>query len=385
MKKYLTLLSIAAAAILAAVLVFQRFEGEKLPSARLDIPAVDLEGFAVAQAPADIRIPEDFGPHPDFLTEWWYYTGNLDAPDGRHFGYQLTFFRRALVPPENRSEGRQSDWATEQLYLAHFTVTDVSAGTFVFNERYNRGAAGLAGANGSPYRVWLEDWFVESSGPGRYRLSAELEGFRLELELEDQKGPILQGQDGYSQKGPQPGNASYYISQTRLAASGTLTKDGQTIPVEGLSWMDHEYSTSALGPDQVGWDWFSIQLDNETELMLFHLRKENGEVDRFSSGAIIYPDGSTRSLARDDYEIIVQDTWVSPQSGAEYPSRWQINVPSEGIELALEPFLPEQELLVFFTYWEGAVRISGSDDGAAVSGSGYVEMTGYAHSMQGEF
>ncbi len=385
MKRNAIIFLLVTAALLTGFLLFRGGSGDSLPSARLEMPPVDLEGFARAEGPAPISFPDDFGPHPDYLTEWWYYTGNLDAPDGRHFGYQLTFFRRALVPPQQRPGDRASDWATDQLYLAHFTVTDVSGNSFQFEERYTRGAAGLSGATARPYRVWLEDWSVESSGPNLYRLTAAQDGLRLDLILEDLKGPILQGQDGYSPKGPQPGNASYYISQTRLAASGTLTIRGTAITVEGLSWMDHEYSTSALGPDQVGWDWFSVQLNDQTELMLFQLRKENGEIDPFSSGTVVYPDGSTRSLSMNDFEIIVLDQWSSPHSGAEYPGRWRIEIPSEGISLDLEPFIPDQELRVFFTYWEGAVRISGSNDGAPVTGAGYVEMTGYAHSMQGEF
>jgi predicted secreted hydrolase len=197
----------------------------------------------------------------------------------------------------------------------------------------------------------------------------------------DAKGYTLHGEDGYSRKGPAAGNASYYISQTRLEASGRLTAGGEAFGVTGLAWMDHEYSTSALAAGQVGWDWFSIQLDDGSELMLFELRKEDGTVDAFSSGTLIYPDGSAVFLGEADFTIEVEAWWDSPHSGARYPAQWIIAAPGYGIELSVEPVLADQELSVSFVYWEGSVRVSG----AGVSGYGYVELTGYAHSMQGEF
>jgi predicted secreted hydrolase len=201
----------------------------------------------------------------------------------------------------------------------------------------------------------------------------------------DGKGPILQGDGGYSRKGPEPGNASYYYSQTRLETWGTVQVGDTLYQVDGLSWMDHEFSTSALSPDQVGWDWFALQLDDGSELMVFQIRKADGTADPFSSGTLVAADGSTRHLSRDDFEIAVDATWRSPRSGATYPARWTVEVPVADLTLEIEPYLADQELNVSYTYWEGAARISGERTGSVVSGNGYVEMTGYAGSMQGQF
>jgi predicted secreted hydrolase len=329
----------------------------------------------------------------DYQTEWWYYTGNLVADGGQRFGYQLTFFRRALAPPDLRTE-RESIWAADQVYMAHLALTDVSGERFQASERFARGAAGLAGAQAAPYQVWLEDWAVEEVEPGVTRMRARTAsqdpsqsqgGMALDLVLVDGKGPILQGDRGYSPKGPQPGNASHYYSLTRLETSGTVQVGDTVYPVSGLSWMDHEWSTRALAADQVGWDWFSIQMDDGSELMVFQLRKEDGSIDPFSSGTFVAPDGSTRHLGRDEIEIQVDDTWRSPHSGATYPARWTVVVPAADFVVEIEPYLADQELTLSYAYWEGAVGVEGERAGQAIRGNGYVEMTGYAGSMQGQF
>ncbi len=341
-------------------------------------------GFLRAEGPVPLDFPAAYGPHPDYQTEWWYYTGNLEAEGGRRFGYQLTFFRRALLPPAQRIE-RASAWAADQVYMAHFALTDLSGNRYQATERFARGAAGLAGALASPYRVWLEDWYVEEIGPGLTRMRAGSDGLALDLVLTDRKGPILHGDRGYSRKGPQPGNASYYYSLTRLETSGSVQVAGTAYPVSGLSWMDHEWSTSGLAAGQVGWDWFSIQLDDGSELMVFQLRNKDGGIDPFSSGTYVAPDGSTRHLGRDEFEIRVEDTWRSPHTGATYPAGWTVTVPALDLTLAIEPLLADQELTVSYAYWEGAVAVEGRRAGQAVRGNGYVEMTGYAASMQGQF
>lgn len=343
------------------------------------------QDFAKVTGPVELVFPRDHGPHPDTLTEWWYYTGNLETETGRHFGYQLTFFRRALLPAGERAE-RQSIWATEQIYMAHFTVTDTASGEFHPFERFSRGSAGLAGAQAEPqYRVWLEDWSVEQVGQDDYHLTAAAEGILFDLELHDLKGPVLQGEGGYSRKGPEAGNASIYVSQPRLETTGTVSIGGTDYEVRGLSWMDHEFSTSALGLGLVGWDWFSIQLDDNRELMLFTLRREDGSIDEFSSGTVIDADGSTRSLTWEDFSIAVTETWRSPHSHATYPSGWRIEIPSEDMVLEVRPRLADQELNHSFVYWEGAVQVTGRRGEIAVTGSGYAELTGYARSMQGQF
>lgn len=343
-----------------------------------------IEGFARAEGPRELSFPADFGPHPDFQTEWWYYTGNLETADGRHFGYQLTFFRRGLLPP-SQLPPRGSQWATGQVYMAHFTITDVQASDFYATERFSRGAAGLAGAQGEPYAVWLEDWRVEATGPDTFSLYAANEGLHLELSLHDAKGPILQGDRGYSRKGEEPGNASYYYSQTRLLTEGRLTIGDETFQLSGLSWKDHEFSTSVLTSEIAGWDWFSLQLNNGYELMLYQLRAADGSVLPRSSGTLVAPDGSTTQLFAGDFVLTPLSQWRSPHSGAEYPASWRISLPAHNLQLEVTPYLSDQELLHTFTYWEGAVRISGSQGGQSVSGSGYVELTGYAEPFNGDF
>ena len=342
------------------------------------------DGFARAQPARSFDFPVDHGPHADYQTEWWYYTGNLKADDGRHFGYQLTFFRRGLTPPSERQE-RSSAWATDEVFMAHFALTDVASKQHRAFERFSRGAAGLAGAESLPYRVWLEDWRVEAVEPTAVRLYAAQDAVTIDLLLTDLKGPILQGDGGYSQKGMEPGNASYYYSQTRLGSSGTIEIGKETHQIEGTSWMDHEFSTSALAPDQVGWDWFALQLDDGSELMVVQIRKADGSIDPYASGTLVAPDSTTRRLSRADFEITVIDTWRSSNSGATYPARWTAQVPAVGLKLEIAPYLADQELNLSYSYWEGAVQVRGQLDGSAISGSGYVEMTGYAGSMQGQF
>ncbi|HEX2980629.1 MAG TPA: lipocalin-like domain-containing protein [Anaerolineaceae bacterium] len=341
--------------------------------------------FARAVEPYAFDFPRDHGPHPDYQTEWWYYTGNLETPDQRHFGYQLTFFRRAIRGPSER-QTRSSAWATEQIYMAHFTLTDVSGRQFRFFERFERGAAGLAGATADPaYRVWVGDWSVEQTGPDTYRLRAVEDDIHIDLSLNDEKGVVLQGDEGLSAKGPQPGNASNYYSQTRLRSSGQISIGDQSFTVQGDSWLDREFGTSQLSEGDVGWDWFALQLNDGSELMLYYLRQKDGGISDFSSGTLIKPDGTALDLARDDFQLTARDTWRSPYSGAEYPSRWNIRIPDQGIELDVEPYLQDQELRVSYVYWEGAVRVSGRSGAQPVSGNGYVELTGYHSSLGGQF
>ena len=333
-------------------------------------------GYGKALEPRDFDFPADHGPHPDYRTEWWYFTGHLESAAGRRFGYQLTFFRQALSPdmPERRSA-----WATRQLYMAHFALSDVDGGAFRSFERLSRGAAGLAGAGGDkPFRVWLEDWSVESIGDDAFpvRLRARSGHLELDLELASDKPVVLHGEAGLSRKGAAAGNASYYYSLTRLSARGRLALEGREVPVTGSSWLDREWSTNVLADDQVGWDWFSVQLDDGRELMVFQLRLAAGGVDPASHGTLVEADGATRPLALADLELEVTDTWRSPR-GAVYPAGWRLRLPSQSLELELEPLLADQELDVSFRYWEGAVGVRSTAAGKRVSGRGYVELVGY--------
>ncbi len=356
---------------------------EPAPARLVGLEIEDTAAYTRADGSLQLQFPRDMGPHNDFQSEWWYYTGNLITEQGRRFGYQLTFFRRAIQPADQRQK-RASPWAAEQVYMAHFTLTDVTANSFHYTERFSRGSAGLAGATIDPgYAVWLEDWSVEQGADGRYRLRAAQDGISLDLVLTDVRGPVLQGKDGLSVKGPEPGNASYYYSQTRMQTTGSITVGAAQYMVSGLSWKDHEFSTSALSPDLVGWDWFSLQLSDGSELMLYNLRRADGSLSDFSSGLFVRPDGSTRALSRADFSITAAGTWTSLHSGAQYPSGWTVSVPAEEITLEIKPFIQDQELNVSFVYWEGAVGFEGQRAGQPITGSGYIELTGYESSMQG--
>jgi predicted secreted hydrolase len=289
--------------------------------------------------------------------------------------------------------------------MGHFAVTDITSGSFRAFERFARGGAGLAGATNGPLRVWIEDWSLESetpavtprpgtsvaaaadgSGPSGasavfpLRLFADGEGTELQLELGAGKPLVLQGDRGLSQKGPEPGNASYYYAHTRMPASGRVVLDGDTLSVSGLAWLDREWSTSALSQGQVGWDWFALQLDDGWEMMVYQIRRDDGSADPLSDGVLIDPSGRRYPLAwGDEVRVEVTDRWSSPMDGASYPAGWRIRVPERGWDLTVAPAVRDQELRLAFRYWEGAVLIEGTGEGGEpVGGRGYVELTGYA-------
>jgi len=340
--------------------------------------------FARATSVRPFQLPADHGPHFEYQTEWWYYTGNLTDAGGRHFGYQLTFFRRGLSPgPPPEGPGL----ATNQIYFAHFAVTDSAAGRHAFAERWSRGAGELAGARAEPLALWLEDWRAEGrKGDGSALHLAARNGLvALDLELAATKPLVAHGDRGLSAKSDEPGNASYYVGHTRLLTRGRITTSAGTVEVAGTSWFDHEWSTSALGQGALGWDWFSLQTSDERELMFFQIRRGDGSLEPESGGTLVEPDGRTRRLGVRDVQVEVEDRWTSPETGGVYPARWTVRVPSAGIELRVAPWLADQEMRTSFDYWEGAVRIEGTSAGRPVEGNGYVELTGYARSMQGMF
>jgi predicted secreted hydrolase len=264
--------------------------------------------------------------------------------------------------------------------MAHFalSVPGEADGRFFSFERFARGAGGLAGAGTRPFRVWLEDWSAEGGEdipPTRLRAAAE--EVALDLTLAPGKPPVPQGDRGLSRKGREPGNASYYYSMTRLPSSGRIIVHGETYEVSGLSWMDREWSTSSLDEDVAGWDWFSLQLDDGRDLMVYQLRRTDGSADPLSAGTLVETDGSTITLAATEYRIEPLATWRSPESSRTYPSLWKLRLPSQRLELEIEPLLADQELSHSFVYWEGAVRLRGTAAGEPVAGRGYVELTGY--------
>ena len=337
-----------------------------------------LDGFARAGAPRAFSFPEDHGPHPEFRIEWWYWTGNLKTGAGRRFGFQLTFFRTALSA-EPRERG--SAWGTATVYMAHFALADIDGGRFYASDRFSREALGLAGARADPFRVWLEDWSASAADGGKappMRLQAAQGRVAVDLTLLSAKPVVLHGQHGLSRKGAQEGNASYYYSLTRMPARGSVTVGSTRFQVTGLGWMDREWSSSMLERDQIGWDWFALQLSDGRELMLFRIRRSDGGVDPHSGGTLVAVDGSARALAGEDVRVEVLDRWRSPRDGTRYPSHWRITVPAEELEIEVTPGLADQELNVALRYWEGAVRLRGSAGGKPLGGYGYVELTGYA-------
>ena len=325
-----------------------------------------------------LSFPRDHYSHADYKTEWWYYTGHLASATGKRYGYQVTFFRFGVR--DRQSKGTEQPIFTD-LYMAHFALSDIAAKKFRFRERINRGHGDRAGAATDRYYVWNEDWKV-TGGDRIHQISISDRGTKLQVRLSSLKPPALHGDNGHSQKGQGEGRASYYYSLTRMHSEGELIIDGKTEKVKGLTWMDHEFGSNQLGDDQVGWDWFSMQLDNDTELMLYLMRRRDGSVDPYSSGTLVRADGTTRHLKLNDYRVEVVDRWKSPKSAATYPNKWQVSLPSDGLELEITPSFREQELITNrstrVTYWEGSVEIRGSFGNKPVAGHGYVEMTGYA-------
>jgi len=344
------------------------------------------EGFARAVEPVELQFPRDHGAHPEFQTEWWYYTGNLADAAGNEYGYQLTFFRRALSAGIPK---RASDLATNQVYMAHFAISDVRVGRHDDFERFSRGAGGLAGAGGEPLtEIWLEDWSVRETERGVYRLVAsdvtsEGEPIRLDLTLRSTRPPVLHGEAGLSRKGPEPGNANYYYSLVGLDTAGVITRGDSPAQVFGTSWMDHEFGTSALGPNALGWDWLSLQLDDGSALMLARLRLRDGGVETSFESTWLAPDGAQVTLSAQDFTLEALDQWTSPHTGILYPSGWRLTLPAQELTLTITPLLRDQEMQTSYVYWEGAVRAEGEREGQRVSGRGYVELTGYGGEQNG--
>lgn len=341
------------------------------------------------------EFPRDHFGHPDFRTEWWYYTGNLTSSNGHQFGFELTFFRQAV----SRDPAPSNDWTVRDLYLAHLALSDLDGRQFYHSERVNRAGPGIAGVSSSSARIWNGNWQVQWKDSGQQKdadqqsnssqhndsiqqLEAIDERFRLHLNLHSQKPPIIHGENAVSQKSVGAGHASYYISLTRLTASGEIILNNEKFSVSGLAWMDHEFFTQQLQSDQIGWDWLSIQLKDGTELMLFRLRRRDGSVDSYSSGTFIDVQGHSTHLRNEDFTLRPSgETWTSPANHATYPISWRIDIPRLALDLQAQTRLPGQELATNSpfspSYWEGAISFSGHRASQPISGVGYLEMTGY--------
>jgi predicted secreted hydrolase len=365
------------------------------PSAPAALPVAELlggtadtaAGFQRATAVPELEFPRDHGPHPGFRTEWWYLTGNLQDGAGRRFGVQLVFFRQALAPA---GTPRRAAAAAHELVLAHAAVTDVAAQRFHHEQRLARHAAGLAAlegpAPGRPLRLECADWTMcgAASGDGLLPLDLRAAGadFAFALRARPGKPLVLQGDGGLSPKGPEPGNASIYYSLPRLPLEGTVTVGGTVYAVTGQGWFDREWSTSALGPELVGWDWFSLQLDSGEEVMWYQLRQRDGRVAGESRGVLVDAQGAAVPLRQAQVTAVPEGQWAAPDGGASYPARWRLTAAANAFDLSVVPCVADQELHTVVRYWEGAVAVSGTRAGRPVTGCGYLEMTGYARGAE---
>jgi predicted secreted hydrolase len=354
------------ASMLLIMLVGHCFAAE--PKAQLQ------KDFRLALPGYTYSFPRDHAAHPEFRTEWWYFTGHLRNPQDVNFrfGYELTFFRNAL---RAKPITEKSSWSLRDLYFAHFAITDISQKKFFHSEKVNRGALGLAGAETNRVNVWVEDWKLRAE-KDRWILDAQADHGSIHLQLTPKKKEVIHGTKGVSQKAQEVGRATHYVSFTRLETSGTIQVGKERLEVVGQSWYDHEFGSNQLTEEQVGWDWFSLQLDSGEELMIYLLRKKNGCFDLASSGTWIDRSGATTHLELKDISVLSVDQWKGPQSRAVYPSRWEIRIAKCKVSVLVEPVLKDQELRlkepVTMKYWEGACRVTGSHSGRA-----YVELTGY--------
>ena len=344
--------------------------------------ALSSDSWKQASRDYVLRLPTDHGSHPAYRIEWWYYTGNLQTDRGRRFGYQITFFRIGI----NLSPANPSVWSVRDLLMAHVAVTDATGGRHLFAERVSRAGVGWAGASQRDLHVWNEDWEVRLEY-GRHRLQARDPRFAIDLVVTEDRPPVLHGERGLSQKGSSVGNATHYYSLTRMPTEGFLTVDGERYAVKGDSWMDHEFGTSFLEKNQQGWDWFSLQLADGMDLMMFQLRRADGSLDPHSSGTLVRPGQPNRHLSAKDFALTPGRRWTSPVSAARYPVEWRVSVPEDALDLRIRPVVDAQELTGArsgVSYWEGAIEVEGTRAGQPVVGRGYLEMTGYAGRALGE-
>jgi predicted secreted hydrolase len=334
--------------------------------------------FKLALPGYTFSFPRDHASHDEYKTEWWYYTGHLQTDDGKRFGYELTFFRLAMDVPDGIKD---MPWNVDNVYMAHFAVSDLSNQRFFHQQRLTRPGLNAAGAEQSRYHVFNENWSAQQSGDKQLP-TAKSADYAIDLTLTPAKPPVIHGENGVSQKAACRGCASHYYSFTRLLTDGYITAQGKRLHVTGVTWMDHEFGSNQLTPEQVGWDWFSIQLDDQTEIMLYVMRLKKNSLDPHSSGTFIDAHGSAEHLNLADYSIEQTASWRSPATGGVYPMGWHVRIPKRKLDITIAPELKDQELVKQsdrdVTYWEGACRVNGTNNGKDISGQAYVEMTGYA-------
>ena len=351
-----------------------------------------IAGFARAEPGYRFQFPLDHGTHPEFRSEWWYLTLMLEDDQGQPFGGQFTLFRQALRPRADAAPTEPPGWSTEQLYMAHLAVSDVARRRHRSAERLSRGHERLAGVTLAPFRAYIEDWSLRATEAAVYapadaagllplELVAGTDDFRWDLTLSPGRPLVLQGEQGFSAKGP--GQASFYYSYSRLAVAGTLTLDDDTYPVSGSGWLDREWSTSVLGAEQIGWDWFALQLDDGRDFMAFRLRRRDCQRDPFDHGLAVSATGRAERLGSERFELTPDRWWVPadapaasgqacPGEQAGYPVRWQLVI--DGEAFTVEAAFDDQRMQTTVRYWEGLVWVSQA--GKRI-GRGYLEMTGY--------
>jgi predicted secreted hydrolase len=346
-----------------------------------ELPKRTSDGFDVPQPGREFVFPRDHGSHPGFKIEWWYVTGHLFTEKGRRFGYQATLFRRAAPHPNN---GNAS--TNRQLYLAHMALLDVQSGKFLNQERINRDGWDAGSSTkfldvfNGPWRLTMTNTVTEEMS-----LNGGIHGeAAFQLGLKPSKPLVVFGTNGVSKKGADPTAASHYLTYTRLETTGTVRLDGESFAVSGLSWMDHEISSSQLGSGQVGWDWTAVQFDDGTELMAYVLRRKDGGIDRFSTLARIDRAGRVSQIPADKFNWTPVGQWQSPDTGASYPATVRLTLLDEVPQrvLKLVPLASRQELvgtLGGIAYWEGACRVE--DAAGALIGSAFLELTGYSGNL----
>lgn len=339
------------------------------------VATVSAQQYKPALPGYQFQFPRDYFNHEQYQTEWWYYTGNVRAPDGHRFGFELTFFRQGV------SRSADSDpWYVHDLWMAHMALSDISGQRFYHEERLNRSGPGIAGVDAKSGMVWNGNWRAHITqdeedlhGIGR--------NFSFALKLVPTKPPVIQGQDGISRKAAGVGHASHYYSITRLRTSGWIHLGGKAYQVEGTSWMDHEFFTGSMAADETGWDWLSVQFNDGSDLMLYLLRHKDGSIDPYSSGSYVDARGNSRFLSSRDFAMKPEgDTWISPVTKAAYPLRWHVSIPKLDLAFHVTTPLRTQEMTGQFgpSYWEGVIDVDGTQAKAEVHGVGYLEMTGYA-------
>ncbi|MEE9424166.1 MAG: lipocalin-like domain-containing protein [Methylococcales bacterium] len=339
----------------------------------------ESQRFSKADRPRIFRFPEDHAAHPGYRIEWWYLTGNLKTKTNKtdndaEYGYQITFFRTTL---QAKTTDRKSAWASNHIWMAHLAVSDINQQQHYQQQRLSRESLGLAGFQQQPFKIWLEDWQITAADNGDFpwKITAKDQQFSIDLTVNPLKPAVLQGDEGFSQKSAEAGNASYYYSFSRLNTTGTLTIAGKKQAVEGLSWLDREWSSSTLGKNQVGWDWFSLQLNNGEELMFYRLRNKTGQNNCYSHGKWIKSNSNTIDLTNDDVKLTELEYWQS-DTGRTYPISWQLTIPKLSQKLIVKAAIKDQLMRTSINYWEGAVTVHAANSQQLI-GKGYLEMTGY--------